>query len=55
VYKQIARIVVKDEALWIPLIYPQRLDFVSARVRDFQASASYGEDQERNFYKYAIA
>jgi hypothetical protein len=24
-------------------------------VRDFQASASYGEDQERNFYKYALA
>ena len=41
--------------LWVPLIYPQRLDFVSARVRDFQGSASYGEDQERYFYKYAIS
>jgi hypothetical protein len=40
--------------LWVPLVYPQRLDFVSARVRDFQASASYGEDQERFFYKYAL-
>jgi ABC-type transport system substrate-binding protein len=54
VYRQIARIVVRDEALWVPLVYPRRLDFVSARVRDFQASASYGEDQERYFYKYAL-
>jgi ABC-type transport system substrate-binding protein len=55
IYRKIARIVVRDDALWVPLVYPQRLDFVSARVRDFQASASYGEDQERNFYKYALA
>jgi ABC-type transport system substrate-binding protein len=54
VYKQIGRIVVRDEVLWVPLVYPQRLDFVSARVRDFKASASYGEDQERDFYKYAL-
>jgi peptide/nickel transport system substrate-binding protein len=54
VYRQIGRIVVRDEVLWVPLVYPQRLDFVSARVRDFQASASYGEDQERFFYKYAL-
>ncbi len=55
IYRKIARIVVREDALWVPLVYPQRLDFVSARVRDFQASASYGEDQERNFYKYALA
>jgi ABC-type transport system substrate-binding protein len=55
IYKEIGKIVVRDDVLWVPLIYPQRLDFVSARVRDFQGSASYGEDQERYFYKYAIA
>jgi oligopeptide transport system substrate-binding protein len=55
IYRQIARIVVRDDVLWVPLVYPERLDFVSARVRDFRASASYGEDQERNFYKYALA
>ncbi len=55
IYRKIARIVVRNDALWVPLVYPQRLDFVSARVRNFQASASYGEDQERNFYKYALA
>jgi ABC-type transport system substrate-binding protein len=55
IYRQIGKIVVRDEVLWVPLIYPQRLDFVSARVRDFQGSASYGEDQERYFYKYALA
>jgi ABC-type transport system substrate-binding protein len=54
VYRQVGRIVVRDEVLWVPLVYPQRLDFVSARVRDFQASGSYGEDQERDFYKYAL-
>ena len=51
---EIGRIVVRDDVLWVPLIYPVRLDFVSARVRDFQGSASYGEDQERYFYKYAL-
>jgi dipeptide transport system substrate-binding protein len=55
IYRQIGKIVVRDQALWVPLIYPHRLDFVSARVRDFQGSASYGEDQERVFYKYALA
>jgi ABC-type transport system substrate-binding protein len=55
IYREIGKIVVRDQALWVPLIYPQRLDFVSARVRDFQGSASYGEDQERYFYKYALA
>jgi oligopeptide transport system substrate-binding protein len=54
IYRQIAKIVVQEEVLWVPLVYPRRLDFVSARVRDFQASASYGEDQERFFYKYAV-
>ncbi len=55
IYRQIGRIVVRDDVLWVPLVYPQRLDLVSARVRNFRASASYGEDQERNFYKYALA
>ena len=54
VYREIGKIVVRDDVLWVTLIYPQRLDFVSARVRDFQGSASYGEDQERYFYKYAL-
>ena len=54
IYRQVGRIVVRDDVLWVPLVYPQRLDFVSARVRNFRASASYGEDQERNFYKYAL-
>jgi peptide/nickel transport system substrate-binding protein len=55
IYRQIGKIVVRDEALWVPLVYPHRLDFVSARVRNFRASANYGEDQERFFYKYALA
>ncbi|MBV9165056.1 MAG: ABC transporter substrate-binding protein [Solirubrobacterales bacterium] len=54
IYKQIGRIVVRDQVLWVPLVYPHRPDFVSTRVRDFRASASYGEDQERFFYKYAM-
>lgn len=54
IYRKIGRIVVREDALWVPLVYPHRPDFVSARVRDFRASASYGEDQERFFYKYAM-
>jgi peptide/nickel transport system substrate-binding protein len=54
-YREMDRIVVHDEALWVPLVYPVRLDFVSARVRDFQASVGGGEDQQRYFYKYALA
>ena len=53
-YKQMDKIVVSDEALWVPLIYPIRLDFVSARVRNFQAGVGAGEDQSRYFYKYAL-
>jgi oligopeptide transport system substrate-binding protein len=54
-YRQMDKIVVEEEALWVPLVYPVRLDFVSARVRDFQASVGFGEDQQRFFYKYALA
>jgi hypothetical protein len=49
------RIIVQEEAVWVPLVYPVRLDFVSARVRDFQASVGGGEDQQRFFYKYALS
>jgi ABC-type transport system substrate-binding protein len=54
-YRQMDKIVVEEQALWVPLVYPIRLDFVSARVRDFQASVGDGEDQKRFFYKYALA
>jgi oligopeptide transport system substrate-binding protein len=53
-YKQMDKIVVAEEALWVPLVYPIRLDFVSARVRNFQAAVGAGEDQSRFFYKYAL-
>jgi oligopeptide transport system substrate-binding protein len=54
-YREMDRIVVQEEVLWVPLVYPVRLDFVSARVRDFQACVGGGEDQQRYFYKYALA
>jgi oligopeptide transport system substrate-binding protein len=53
-YRQMDKIVVSEEALWVPLIYPVRLDFVSSRVRNFQAAVGAGEDQSRFFYKYAL-
>ena len=53
-YKEMDRIVVSEEVLWVPLIYPIRLDFVSSRVRNFQAGVGAGEDQSRFFYKYAL-
>jgi oligopeptide transport system substrate-binding protein len=55
VYKQIQKIIVKDEAAWVPLVYPTRLDFVGPKVRNFQAAVSLGEDQHRLFYKYGLA
>ena len=54
IYKQIDKVVVQEEVLWVPLVYPMRLDFVSSRVRDFQAAVGGGEDQQRYFYKYAL-
>lgn len=54
IYRQIDKVIVQDQVLWVPLIYPIRLDFVSARVRDFQASVGGGEDQSRFFYKYGL-
>ena len=54
-YREMDRIIVQEEAVWVPLVYPNRLDFVSARVRDFQASVGGGEDQQRFFYKYALS
>jgi peptide/nickel transport system substrate-binding protein len=54
IYKQIDNVIVRDQVLWVPLIYPIRLDLVSARVRDFQASVGGGEDQPRFFYKYGL-
>jgi len=53
-YKQMDNIVVNEEVLWVPLVYPDRLDFVSSRVRNFQAAVGAGEDQSRYFYKYAF-
>lgn len=54
-YRQMDKTIVQDEILWVPLIYPTRLDFVSSRVRDFQASVGGGEDQQRYFNMYALA
>jgi oligopeptide transport system substrate-binding protein len=53
-YKEMDKIVVSEQVLWVPLIYPIRLDFVSSRVRNFQAAVGAGEDQSRFFYKYAL-
>jgi oligopeptide transport system substrate-binding protein len=53
-YKEMDAIVTKQEVLWVPLIYPTRLDFVSSRVRNFQAAVGGGEDQSRFFFKYAL-
>jgi ABC-type transport system substrate-binding protein len=53
-YKEMDRVVVQQEVLWVPLVYPTRLDFVGANVRNFKASVGGGEDQSRFFYKYAL-
>ncbi len=53
-YQEMDKIVVSEQVLWVPLVYPQRLDFVGSRVRDFQTAVGAGEDQSRFFYKYAL-
>jgi oligopeptide transport system substrate-binding protein len=46
---------VTQQGVWIPLIYPTRVDFVSKRVRNFQGSRDAGEDQWKYFYLYSLA
>jgi ABC-type transport system substrate-binding protein len=50
-YKQMDRIVVKDQALWVPMIYPKRADFVSKRLRGFWVPSTPSADT-RFFAKY---
>jgi oligopeptide transport system substrate-binding protein len=54
-YKQMDKIVTRDEALWVPLVYPVRADFISSRLRDYQGSVSLGEDRWEVFYRYKLA
>ena len=34
-YKEMDRIAIHDEALWVPLLYPKRADLISKRVRGY--------------------
>ncbi len=50
-YKQMDRIVVKDEALWVPLFYSQKALLVSARLRGYTIPVT-PETNTKFFAKY---
>jgi ABC-type transport system substrate-binding protein len=50
-YKEMDKIVVQDEVLWVPLLYPKRADLISARVRGFE-TAKYPSGQAKPFDRY---
>jgi ABC-type transport system substrate-binding protein len=52
-YKQMDSMVVKDEVVWIPMLYGKRADFVSSRVRGFEIPTS-GDGSEKYFEKYWV-
>jgi len=53
VYKEIDRLVIRDEALWVPLFYPKRADFVSARIRGYRVPLDIGD--AKRFVNYSVA
>ena len=54
-YKQMDSIVTREEAVWVPIVYPSRADFISSRVRGFHGSPDEGEDQWKYFSRYSLA
>ena len=52
-YRAIDRLVVKEEAIWIPLVYSKRVDLVSRRVRGF-SQARYPSALIKFFADYAL-
>jgi oligopeptide transport system substrate-binding protein len=52
-YRQIAEIIVHDEALWVPLFYPKRADAVNKTVGGFEV-AVYPDGEAHPFDRYWI-
>ncbi|MBN9072608.1 MAG: ABC transporter substrate-binding protein [Rhizobiales bacterium] len=52
-YRDVARLVVKDKVLWVPLLYPVRCDLANKRVKGFE-SAVYPTGQSKRFDMYWI-
>jgi ABC-type transport system substrate-binding protein len=53
-YRQIGRIVVAQEVLWVPLLYPRRADLVNTQVQGFNV-ARYPSGQARPFERYSLS
>jgi ABC-type transport system substrate-binding protein len=53
IYKEMDRVVVRDLALWVPLFYPKRADFISSRVRGYTVPADIGD--AKRFANYSLA
>jgi peptide/nickel transport system substrate-binding protein/oligopeptide transport system substrate-binding protein len=52
-YRDLDRMVVRDNAVWVPMFYGKRADLVSQRVRGFQVPNA-GDGSEKYFQKYAV-
>lgn len=52
-YRDLARIVVQEKALWVPLLYPVRCDLANKRIKGFE-SAVYPTGQAKRFDMYWI-
>ena len=50
-YRDVARLIVQEEVLWVPLLYPVRCDLANSRVGGFQ-SAVYPTGQAKRFDTY---
>lgn len=52
-YRDLAKIIVQDKVLWVPLLYPIRCDLANKRVKGFE-SAVYPTGQAKRFDMYWI-
>jgi len=53
-YKEISRIVVADEVLWVPLLYPRRADLVNKTVRGYEVAVA-PSSESKPFSEYWLA
>lgn len=53
-YKDVARFIVKEQAAWVPLLYPVRCELANGRVKGYQ-TAVYPSGQSKRFERYWIS
>jgi ABC-type oligopeptide transport system substrate-binding subunit len=53
-YKELARVIVRDEVLWVPLLYPRRADLVNDKLQGFKVVV-FPTGQSKPFRYYSLA